>query len=180
MTERRRLRRDPAVKYLRTPYRVRCISPGWDDDGAPRAPHAQPSRMEGALRRRARSPQARGSRIRVSTSAGHGDWRRGTGRGRPVTERSITDFSGRYADQNEQDYQVFAKAIGSGTAARRRRRLSRAPELSSVTSSALVMIGTDRNSELLHRHGASARVWGSRRACEAWMKHSSPVDRSSL
>jgi uncharacterized protein (DUF2252 family) len=29
-------------------------------------------------------------------------------------DRSITDFAQRYADQNEQDYQVFAKAIRSG------------------------------------------------------------------
>jgi uncharacterized protein (DUF2252 family) len=29
-------------------------------------------------------------------------------------DRSITDFSQRYADQNEQDYEAFAKAIGSG------------------------------------------------------------------
>jgi uncharacterized protein (DUF2252 family) len=29
-------------------------------------------------------------------------------------DQSISDFSGRYADQNEQDYQAFAKAIRSG------------------------------------------------------------------
>jgi hypothetical protein len=29
-------------------------------------------------------------------------------------DRSITDFSDRYADQNEQDYQAFANAIRSG------------------------------------------------------------------
>ncbi|MET4135962.1 DUF2252 domain-containing protein [Pseudarthrobacter sp. PvP090] len=29
-------------------------------------------------------------------------------------DRSITDFSGRYADQNEQDYQAFADAVRSG------------------------------------------------------------------
>jgi uncharacterized protein (DUF2252 family) len=29
-------------------------------------------------------------------------------------DRSVTDFSKRYADQNEQDYQEFDKAIGSG------------------------------------------------------------------
>jgi uncharacterized protein (DUF2252 family) len=29
-------------------------------------------------------------------------------------DQAITDFSERYADQNEQDYQAFAKAIGSG------------------------------------------------------------------
>ena len=29
-------------------------------------------------------------------------------------DQSITDFSERYADQNEQDYQAFTKAIGSG------------------------------------------------------------------
>jgi len=29
-------------------------------------------------------------------------------------DRSISDFSQRYADQNEQDYQAFAKAIRSG------------------------------------------------------------------
>jgi uncharacterized protein (DUF2252 family) len=31
-----------------------------------------------------------------------------------VFDRSITDFSERYADQNEQDYEQFVKAIGSG------------------------------------------------------------------
>jgi hypothetical protein len=29
-------------------------------------------------------------------------------------DRSITDFSERYADQNEQDYQEFVKAVRSG------------------------------------------------------------------
>jgi predicted alpha/beta hydrolase len=29
-------------------------------------------------------------------------------------DRSITDFSERYADQNERDYQAFAEAIRSG------------------------------------------------------------------
>ena len=29
-------------------------------------------------------------------------------------DRSITDFSERYADQNEKDYQAFAEAIRSG------------------------------------------------------------------
>jgi hypothetical protein len=29
-------------------------------------------------------------------------------------DKSITDFSERYADQNEQDYQQFVKAIRSG------------------------------------------------------------------
>ena len=29
-------------------------------------------------------------------------------------DRSITDFSERYADQNEQDYQAFADAVRSG------------------------------------------------------------------
>ena len=29
-------------------------------------------------------------------------------------DTSITDFAGRYADQNEQDYQAFAAAIRSG------------------------------------------------------------------
>jgi NAD(P)H-dependent flavin oxidoreductase YrpB (nitropropane dioxygenase family) len=29
-------------------------------------------------------------------------------------DRSITDFAKRYAEQNEQDYQAFAKAIRSG------------------------------------------------------------------
>ncbi|HWC43880.1 MAG TPA: DUF2252 family protein, partial [Actinomycetota bacterium] len=29
-------------------------------------------------------------------------------------DRSITDFSKRYADQNEQDYQTFADAARSG------------------------------------------------------------------
>jgi predicted alpha/beta hydrolase len=29
-------------------------------------------------------------------------------------EKSITDFSERYADQNEQDYEEFVKAVQSG------------------------------------------------------------------
>ena len=29
-------------------------------------------------------------------------------------DRSITDFSERYADQNEQDYQAFADSVRSG------------------------------------------------------------------
>lgn len=29
-------------------------------------------------------------------------------------DRSITDFSERYADQNEQDFQDFVKAVRSG------------------------------------------------------------------
>jgi hypothetical protein len=29
-------------------------------------------------------------------------------------DRSVTDFSIRYADQNERDYQAFAEAIRSG------------------------------------------------------------------
>ena len=29
-------------------------------------------------------------------------------------DRSITDFSERYADQNERDYQAFTEAIRSG------------------------------------------------------------------
>ena len=29
-------------------------------------------------------------------------------------DKSITDFSERYADQNEQDYQDFVKAVRSG------------------------------------------------------------------
>jgi Uncharacterized protein conserved in bacteria (DUF2252) len=29
-------------------------------------------------------------------------------------DRSITDFSERYADQNEQDYQAFVEAVRSG------------------------------------------------------------------
>ena len=29
-------------------------------------------------------------------------------------DRSVTDFSERYADQNEQDYEAFVKAIRSG------------------------------------------------------------------
>jgi uncharacterized protein (DUF2252 family) len=33
---------------------------------------------------------------------------------RDTFDRSISDFSERYADQNERDYQAFAKAIGSG------------------------------------------------------------------
>ena len=33
---------------------------------------------------------------------------------RDTFDQSITDFSQRYADQNEQDYQAFAKAVRSG------------------------------------------------------------------
>jgi uncharacterized protein (DUF2252 family) len=33
---------------------------------------------------------------------------------RDTFDQAITDFSERYADQNEQDYQAFAKAVGSG------------------------------------------------------------------
>jgi len=29
-------------------------------------------------------------------------------------DRSITDFAGRYAEQNERDYRAFTDAIGSG------------------------------------------------------------------
>ena len=29
-------------------------------------------------------------------------------------DRSVTDFSARYADQNERDFQAFVKAIRSG------------------------------------------------------------------
>ena len=36
-------------------------------------------------------------------------------------DQSITDFSERYADQNEQDYQEFVNAVRSGTAAKRSR-----------------------------------------------------------
>ena len=32
----------------------------------------------------------------------------------PATDRSITDLSQRYADQNELDYEAFVKAIRSG------------------------------------------------------------------
>jgi uncharacterized protein (DUF2252 family) len=34
--------------------------------------------------------------------------------GSDAFDKSITDFSHRYADQNEQDYQEFVKAIHSG------------------------------------------------------------------
>ena len=40
-------------------------------------------------------------------------------------DKSITDFSERYADQNEQDYEEFVKAIRSGRLEARRRRLTR-------------------------------------------------------
>jgi Uncharacterized protein conserved in bacteria (DUF2252) len=33
---------------------------------------------------------------------------------RDTFDQAIADFSERYADQNERDYQAFAKAIGSG------------------------------------------------------------------
>jgi sugar/nucleoside kinase (ribokinase family) len=33
---------------------------------------------------------------------------------RDTFDQAITDFSERYADQNEQDYQAFAKAVGLG------------------------------------------------------------------
>ena len=29
-------------------------------------------------------------------------------------DRSVTDFSERYADQNERDYRAFCEAIGTG------------------------------------------------------------------
>ena len=38
-------------------------------------------------------------------------------------DRSITDFSERYADQNERDYQAFVNAIRSGRLESGRRRL---------------------------------------------------------
>ncbi len=34
-------------------------------------------------------------------------------------DRSVTDFSQRYADQNEQDYEEFTKAVSSGRLAAR-------------------------------------------------------------
>ena len=40
-------------------------------------------------------------------------WRPTSAR-RDAFDRSITDFSARYADQNDQDYQAFAEAVRSG------------------------------------------------------------------
>ena len=52
--------------------------------------------------------QARGQEARSRTPlSSHSGWA-------AATDRSITDFSQRYADRNELDYQAFAEAIRSG------------------------------------------------------------------
>ena len=52
----------------------------------------------------ARAHARSGDPIAISASLGkHDDF-----------DRSITDFSERYADQNEQDYQAFVDAVRSG------------------------------------------------------------------
>jgi uncharacterized protein (DUF2252 family) len=52
----------------------------------------------------ARAHARSGDPIAIAAYLGEGD----------QFDRSITDFSQRYADQNEQDYQAFANAIRSG------------------------------------------------------------------
>ena len=52
----------------------------------------------------ARAHARSGDPIAIAAYLGEGD----------QFDRSITDFAERYADQNEQDYQAFAKAIRSG------------------------------------------------------------------
>jgi uncharacterized protein (DUF2252 family) len=52
----------------------------------------------------ARAHARSGDPIAVGAYLGDGD----------VFDRSITDFAERYADQNEQDYEQFVKAIGAG------------------------------------------------------------------
>jgi sugar/nucleoside kinase (ribokinase family) len=52
----------------------------------------------------ARAHARSGDPVAIATYLGEGD----------EFDRSITDFSKRYADQNEQDYQAFIKAIRSG------------------------------------------------------------------
>ena len=52
----------------------------------------------------ARAHARSGDPIAMSASLGKGD----------AFDRAITDFSERYADQNEQDYQAFVKAVRSG------------------------------------------------------------------
>jgi hypothetical protein len=52
----------------------------------------------------ARAHARSGDPIAIAAYLGEGD----------QFDRSITDFAKRYADQNEHDYQAFAKAIRSG------------------------------------------------------------------
>ena len=52
----------------------------------------------------ARAHARSGDPIAIATYLGEGD----------QFDRSISDFSQRYADQNERDYQAFAEAIRSG------------------------------------------------------------------
>jgi uncharacterized protein (DUF2252 family) len=52
----------------------------------------------------ARAHARSGDPIAIAAYLGKGD----------TFDRSITDFAERYADQNERDYQAFAKAIRSG------------------------------------------------------------------
>ena len=52
----------------------------------------------------ARAHARSGDPIAIATCLGESD----------EFDRSITDFAGRYADQNERDYQQFVKAVRSG------------------------------------------------------------------
>jgi hypothetical protein len=52
----------------------------------------------------ARAHARSGDPIAIAAYLGEGD----------QFDRAITDFAGRYADQNEQDYQGFLEAIRSG------------------------------------------------------------------
>ena len=52
----------------------------------------------------ARAHARSGDPIAIAAYLGEGD----------QFDRAITDFAGRYADQNEQDYQAFVEAIRSG------------------------------------------------------------------
>ncbi len=68
---------------------------------------------------------AHGKGLRATAEpSGHSGWHPATDRPPIATsaylsksdgfDRSITDFSERYADQNEQDYEAFVKAIRAG------------------------------------------------------------------
>jgi hypothetical protein len=52
----------------------------------------------------ARAHARSGDPVAIAAYLGKGD----------TFDQAITDFSKRYADQNEQDYQAFAKAVRSG------------------------------------------------------------------
>jgi predicted alpha/beta hydrolase len=57
-----------------------------------------------AVRKMARAHARSGAPIAIAEYLGASD----------AFDKSITDFSQRYADQNERDYQQFVKAIRSG------------------------------------------------------------------